>query len=416
MKSGMTGLVGALLAAGCALALSACSDSTSGSGAAKPGQGQGPVEVGVVTVHPQTTPKLMELPGRVVARATAEVRPQVNGIVQEIAFAEGRGVKAGDVLYRLDNKSYLAARDAAAAAVKKAEANVAGAQSTFSRTQKLVDSKTASPQTLDDARSTLLQAQAGQDAAQADLQAAEINLGYTEIKAPIDGMIGTSSVSVGSLVTANQTDAMATIRQIEPIYVDLVDSSANLLLIREQIEKGKLGIAKTDGKPTPPKVKLTLETGRPYDEVGTISTADAVVSQSTGTFSIRATFDNPRHILLPGMYARASVDMGNINDVFLAPQRAVSRDASGHAQVYVVSADGKAELRKLATDGSTASAWIVTDGLKDGDKVIVDGLGRISAGAAVKPVDVTIDENGVVQQTLAQQPAAGAQPAGAAKP
>ncbi|MGC4025320.1 MAG: efflux RND transporter periplasmic adaptor subunit [Mesorhizobium sp.] len=401
-KHGRAGLF-FVLTATLAVFLQGCTEG--GNTSAPPGGAQGSTEVGVVELHKQTSPKLMELPGRVVALATAEIRPQVNGIIQEIAFKEGRSVQAGDVLYRLDNKSYLAARDASAAAVKKAEATVAGAQSTFNRTQTLVENKTSSPQTLDDARSTLLQAVADQDAAQADLQAAEINLGYTEIKAPISGVIGKSSVSVGSLVTANQTDALATVRQIEPIYVDLVDSSANLLRIREQIEEGRLGIAKADGKPTPPKVNITLETGRPYSETGTITTTDTAVSESTGTFSIRATLDNPRHILLPGMYVRASVDLGTLNDVYLVPQRAVSRNATGKAQAYFVSQDGKADLRTLETDGSTANAWIVTSGVNEGDKLIVDGLSRISAGAAVKPVEVKIDDSGVVQPASALPPA-----------
>ena len=382
------------------LAVAACSDSADTSAAATPPAAPPAIAVGVMTMQPQSAPKLVELPGRVVPLATAEVRPQVNGVVQSLEFREGRSVKAGDVLYRLDDKPFQAARDASAAAVKKADATVAGAQATFDRATRLVASQTSSAQTLDDARSTLLQAQADREAAAADLQMAEINLGYTVIKAPLSGEIGTSSVSIGSLVTANQTDAMATIRQIDPIYVDLVDSSANLLKVREQIAEGRLGLAGTDGKREPPKVTLTLETGTPYDQTGAISAADGVVSETTGTFSIRATFANPKKLLVPGMYVRASVDLGTIPDIFLVPQRAVSRDAAGKATAYVVGADGKAESRVLETDGSTSSAWIVTAGLKAGDRLVVDGLQKLTAGAAIAPVEVEIGTDSVIKQTL----------------
>lgn len=406
MNKSLSGMIAIISMAG----LASCSDSGSQSTGQRPSAP--PVKVGVITMTPQTTPKLVELPGRVVALATADVRPQVNGIVTAIEFKEGSSVKAGDILYRLDDKAFQAALSASAASVKKAEANVAGAQSVFNRTQTLVASKTSSPQTLDDARSTLLQAQADHEAVLAAAQTAQINLDYTVIKAPISGEISTSSVSIGSLVTANQTGAMATIRQIDPIYVDLVDSSANLLKIRQQIAEGRIGLPTTGGKRTPPKVKLTLEIGTPYGEVGEIATTDNAISESTGTFSIRSTFPNPKSILLPGMYARASVDLGTIPDIYLVPQRAVSRDASGNATAYFVGADGKAENRTLTTEGSTASAWIVTSGIKSGDRLVVDGVQRVSQGASVEPVEVAIGEDSVIKQTLSApiSPAAGTKP------
>lgn len=413
--AGQSRFVAPWLAGGAiALALLAgCSDS--GSGAAPQRQAGGPIQVGVVTLKPQSTAKITELPGRASAFSTAQIQPQVTGIITQIAFKENGPVKAGDVLYKLDDKPYVAARDAAAATLKKAQATVASAQVTFNRNQTLARSNTVAVQTLDDAQAALLEAQADQETAQAQLEAAQINLNYAVITAPISGIISISSVSVGSLVTANQTTAMATIRQIEPIYVDLVDSSANLLNLRQQISQGRVGMAQTDGKPTPPKVSLTLENGQPYAETGIIDSADTAVSETTGTFSIRATFDNKDRILLPGMYTRAKVDLGTVNNVFLVPQRAVNRATSGAAQAYIVSADGKAEVATLETDGSTATAWIVTSGVKEGDKVIVDGLTKVSGGSAVTPVEVTINDQGVVQEP-AQPAAVGPAPSQATKP
>lgn len=392
-----------MIALGCLAllaAVAACSPAQeSGAPAGPPGAGSPgavAVQVGVIEMKAQAVPQSVELPGRVVASATAEIRPQVNGIVRSIDFQEGRPVKAGAVLFSLDDESFKAAYAASAAAVSKAEASQAGAQTTFDRQQKLAETNAVSQQALDDARTALLQANADVEAAKADLQMAQINLDNTKITAPIDGFIGTAAVSVGSLVTQNQTDAMATIRKIDPVNVDLVDTSANLLRIREQVAAGKLGRAEEG----PPTAKLTLENGAAYGQAGTVSIFTVDVSESTGTFTVRASFPNGDGMLLPGMFVRASVDLGQIPGAFLVPQRAVQRNASGDAIAYVVSSDSKAEERTLTTSGTRGNDWIVTGGLNEGDRLIVDGFQKFSAGAQVEAVTATIDQDGVVEQSL----------------
>ena len=363
--------------------------------AGMPPQG-GPVAVGVVTLASQAVPRTIELPGRVVATATAEVRPQVDGIIRKVAFREAHRIAQGDVLYELDDRKFQAAAAAAAAAVRKAEAAAVAAQATFDRSETLAATNAVSAQTLDDARSSLLQAQAEVEAAKAENETARINLDNATILAPIGGVIGLSAVSAGSLVTANQSDSLATIRQIDPIYVTLVDSSANLMRIRDEVEAGRLG-READ---VAPAVTLTLENGRAYGEKGELTLAEIVVSQTAGTFALRATFPNAEGVLMPGMFVRATVDLGTMPDAFLVPQRAVQRGDDGSATVYLVSEDGKAEVRPITTLGSTGNDWIVGDGVKNGDRLIVDGFQKISAGSAITPVDATIDDDGVVRQTI----------------
>jgi len=355
------------------------------------------VEVGVIVLQGEPVPRSVDLPGRVVASGTAEIRPQVNGIVRKIAFQEGGDVAAGDILYEIDDRKFKAAFAAASAVLKKGEAATTGAQATFDRTETLAATNAVSAQTLDDARSTLLQAEAEEEAARADLETARINLDNTVIRAPIGGVIGVSRVSVGALVTENQTDAMATIRQIDPVHVDLVDSSANLLRIRDEVAAG-LG-RQADA---PASVSLRLENGRKYDQKGTLAQADQVVSLTTGTFTMRATFDNPDRVLIPGMYVRATVELGSLPTAFLVPQRAVSRNAAGDATVYVVSDDGKAELRNIVTNGALGNDWIVTGGVENGERLIVDGFQMISDGAEINPVEAVLNEDGVVEQELEQ--------------
>lgn len=358
----------------------------------------GKAEVGYVTLQPASVPRTVELPGRIVALATAEIRPQVAGIVRNVAFKEGSVVKAGDVLYELDDAKFKAAYDAAAATVKKTEAATFGAQTAFDRNEKLVESNAVSTQTVDDARSTLLQDQASEEAAKADLETARINLEHTTIRAPIGGIIGVSAISVGALVTENQTDVLATIRQIDPINVDLVDTSANLLRIRDEVNTGQAGSGrKLD---TPAAVTLTLENGKPYGTAGTLSLAEIVVSESTGTFNLRATFPNSQRVLLPGMFVEATIDLGTLNGAFLLPQLAVTRGDDGVATIYVISADNKAEAKSITTAGTSGNSWIVTDGVSAGDRLIVDGFQKFSDGAEVVPVETTIGDDGVVKQTV----------------
>jgi membrane fusion protein (multidrug efflux system) len=379
------------------LVVTGCSDSNKAEQASPlPPDKSQPVEVGVVSLKAQAVPRTVHLPGRAVALATAEIRPQVDGIVQKVVFAEGRKVSQGDALYELDSRKFKAALDSAQAAVKKAEAAARGANLTFERNKQLVKNNVISAQTAEDAETSLLQAQADVESAKADVETATINLDNATIRAPISGIIGKSSITVGALVTANQTDALATIRQLDPIHVDLVDSSANLLRIRDQVQAGTLGHA-TQG---PPKVTLTLESGRPYDKDGSLSLADVAVSESTGTFSLRASFPNPDQVLLPGMFVQATVDIGETPNAFLVPQRGVTRNAAGEATANFVSANGKAETRVLTTGVSIGNDWLVTQGVKEGDRLIVDGLQKISDGSMVKPIEVSINADGVIRQEI----------------
>jgi len=378
--------------------LSACSDG-SGDGPAG-GQPAGPVEVGVITLKPQNVPLTIELPGRVSATKVAEIRPQVDGLIQKRVFTEGGQVKAGDLLYQIDPRPYQAAYDSAAAALEKAQAAVPSAQAKVDRYNQLVGVNTVTAQSLDDAKATLAQAKADVAAAEAALANAQINLDYTKVTAPISGLISTSSVTEGALVTANQSTALATIREIDPIHVDLTDSSTNLLRIRSLVDSGRL--KRGDG---PPAVRLKLNDNSSYDKVGQLRSAEATVNQTTGTFAMRASFDNPTRLLLPGMYVRAVVELGTDEGAFLVPQRAVNRNAKGDATAMFVSPDGKVETRVLRTTQSVGSNWLVEAGIEDGDRLIVDGLQRIGDGQAVTAIEVTLDTAGVAHPVDAEAPA-----------
>lgn len=371
--------------------ITACSQDNAG-----PPPAPGNVEVGYVVLNSKPVQQSMDLRGRVAASATAEVRPQVNGIIRKVAFSEGREVEAGDILYEVDDAKFRAAKASAEAALKKASAATSSAQSTFERNQTLVKTQAVSTQVLEDAQSTLLQAQADEEAAKAEVETARINLENATIRAPIGGMIGLSKVSVGALVTENQTDALATIRQINPAYVDLIDTSLNMLNIREQVDSGRL----SRQHDLPMSATLTLENGKIYAPEGKVSLADMVVGETTGTFTVRATFPNDDRVLVPGMFVTASLELGTMSSAFLVPQRAVMRGDDGKATVYLVSSDNKAELREITTAGSKGNDWIVTDGVEAGDHLIVDGFQKISSGISVTAVEASIDEDGVVKQAL----------------
>ncbi|SHF97761.1 membrane fusion protein, multidrug efflux system [Kaistia soli DSM 19436] len=370
-------------------ALAACSGEKSPSG--PPGSGA-PVEVGFVTLNAQPVPITVEIAGRSTASAVADIRPQVDGIIRKRVFTEGSTVKAGDLLYEIDPRTYQATYDSAAASLQKAEAAVPSAQAKVDRYNQLVGVNSVTAQSLDDAKATLAQAKADVASAQAAVETAQINLGFTSVTAPIGGLISTSAVTEGALVTANQTTALATIRQIDPIYVDLTDSTANLLRIRGLMDSGRL--QRPEG---PLQVKLILDNGVAYDKTGTLQSSEATVSQTTGTFSMRATFANPDRVLLPGMYVRAIVGLGDDKAGFLVPQRAVDRNAKGAATAMFLTADNKVETRIVNTVQAVGNNWLVDEGIKDGDRLIVDGLQKIRDGAAVAPVAVTLDENGVVK-------------------
>jgi membrane fusion protein (multidrug efflux system) len=353
--------------------------------AAPPPQPQ--LQVSVVTLHPQPVAITAELPGRVSASLIAEVRPQVNGIIKSRLFREGSEVKAGDVLYEIDPSPYQAALDSAVAAQHKAEAAVANAQVRADRYRELLQRNAGSKQDADDAAATLGQAQADVAAAKANVEAARINLAYTKVTAPIDGRIDKSALTQGALVTANQAAILTTIRKLDPINVDVTQSSTNLLKFRNDIASGRL-------KFTGPNVavKLKLDTGDAYAQPGKLEFAEANINETTGTFSVRAEFPNPERILLPGMFVRAEIQEGIAENNFLLPQRAVGRNTKGEATAKFVSAEGKVEERVLTTRRNIGNNWLVDSGVKDGERIIVEGGQLVRSGQTVTVNEVSVDE------------------------
>jgi membrane fusion protein, multidrug efflux system len=367
-------------------------------GCGKPRQGPaaGPVEVGTVTMRAERLVLTTELPGRTAAYLMAEVRPQVNGIIQERKFTEGSTVRAGALLYQIDPAPYQAAYDQAKAALAVAEANLPPARSRAERLKGLVEIRAVGQQDYDDANAALLRAEAGVASARAAVESARINLSYTPLKAPISGRTGKSSVTPGALVTAYQPTPLVTIQQLDPIYVDVTQSSADLLRLRGKLESGQL---KRAGE-IESRVKLVLEDGTSYPRTGKLQFRDITVDPTTGSVVLRMVFPNPDATLLPGMFVRATVEEGVLEKAVLAPQQGVTRDPKGNASAMVVGADGKVELRTIEADRAVGDRWLVTSGLADGDQVIVEGLQKIRPGVPVKPVP------------FAKAPA-GAAPAGA---
>ncbi|HMX53843.1 MAG TPA: efflux RND transporter periplasmic adaptor subunit [Plasticicumulans sp.] len=345
-----------------------------------------PVEVGVVEIRPEPLTLTTELPGRTRAHLVAEVRPQVGGIIEQRLFREGAEVGAGDLLYRIDPASFQAAYDSAKAALAKAQADIRSVQLKAERYKDLVRIKAVSDQDYDDARAALAQAQAEVEAQKAALETARINLDYTQVRAPIAGRIGRSSVTPGALVTADQTTALATIQQLDPVYVDVQRSSTEWLELQQALKSGRLSHPGADGSIT---VRLKLEDGSDYPQTGRLLFSEVTVDAGTGAITLRAEFPNPDQRLLPGMYVRAVLEEGIAQQALLVPQRAVSRDARGKASALVVNADGKAERRDLVTERAVGDRWLVTTGIAAGERVIVDNLQKVKAGALVKPVPWT---------------------------
>jgi len=342
----------------------------------------GPVEVSVVTVQPERIVLTTELPGRTSPYLVAEVRPQVNGLIRERAFEEGSNVKAGDLLYQIDPAPYQAAYDQAKAALAMAEANVPAARLRAERLKGLVEIRATGKQNYDDALAALQQAEASVESSKAAVESARINLAYTPIRAPIPGRIGKSSVTVGALVTAYQPVPLAVVQQLDPIYVDVTQSSADILRLRQNLESGNL---KRSGESWS-RVKLLLEDGNAYAREGKLKFRDVTVDPTTGSVTLRMVFPNPDNVLLPGMFVRAIVEEGVSEDALLAPQQGVTRDQKGLPYALVAGKDGKAEQRTLTLDRAIGDRWLVTKGLAPGDQVIVDGLQRIRPGADVKAV------------------------------
>jgi len=350
--------------------------------AGQPAGPAGPVEVGVVTVHPERVVLTTELPGRTAAYLIAEVRPQVNGIIQERRFVEGATVQKGAILYQIDPAPYQAAFEQAKAALAVAEANLPPARSKAERLKELVAIRAVGQQEYDEAIAALARAEAGILSARAAVETARINLAYTPLKAPIAGRTGKSLVTPGALVAAYQPAALVTIQQLDPIYVDVTQSSADLLRLRRNLESGQL----THSGPAQNHVKLLLEDGTPYPREGRLGFRDVTVDPTTGSVVLRMVFPNPEAILLPGMFVRAIVEEGVLEQAILAPQQGVTRDAKGNASTLVVDAAGKAAARPLVVSRAIGDRWLVTSGLADGDQVIVDGLQRIRPGVPVKAV------------------------------
>lgn len=352
------------------------------SGQSKPAKSAMQVEVGTYTLSAQNVTLTRELPGRTKATLNSEIRPQVGGIIQARFFEEGALVKKDAVLYQIDPSSYQAAFDEAKATLQNAEALLESSRLKSERYADLVKIDGVSKQDMEDAKATYLQALASVEAKKAALQTARINLEYTKIKAPISGRIGTSSVTVGTLVTANQTTALATIRTLDPIYVDLTQSSTQLLKLRTLLEQQGIKQGST-------KLSLKLEDGSTYKQSGTLQFQEVAVDESTGSVTLRATFPNPEGILLPGMYVRALIDEAVNATAVLVPQQAVQRDPKGNATAFIVTTENKVEKRMLTTDRAIGDTWLVNSGLNAGDRVIVEGVNKVRAGDTVRVVDVT---------------------------
>lgn len=336
-----------------------------------------------VTVHVVNNAPLSittELPGRTSAFRVAEVRPQVSGIILKRHFIEGSDVQAGESLYQIDPATYQAAYDSAKGDESKAQAAAAIAHLTVKRYVPLLGTKYISQQDYDQAVATARQADADVIAAKAAVESARINLAYTKVTSPITGRIGKSSVTEGALVTNGQSDAMATVQQLDPIYVDVTQSSSDFMRLKqESLQHG--GEAKS--------VQLLMENGQAYSLKGTLQFSDVTVDESTGSITLRAIFPNPQHTLLPGMFVRARIDEGVNPNAMLVPQQGVTRTPRGDATVLLVNDKNEVEMRNVVASQAIGDQWLITSGLKSGDKVIVSGLQKVHPGATVKAEEET---------------------------
>ncbi len=350
-----------------------------------PGQQGGPPpvpEVAIVTVQPQPVELTTELPGRTSAYLVAEIRPQVNGIIQRRLFREGAEVKAGQLLYQIDPAPFQAAYDSAKASLGKAQANLPAVRLRTERYKELLADRAVSRQDYDDAAAALEQAQAEIKYWQAAVAAARINLGYTRVTAPISGRIGKSSVTDGALVTAYQPTALATIQQLDPIYVDVTQASADVLRLQRQMAVGQLS---PEGKNSR-KVRILLEDGTEYPLPGLLQFRDITVDPTTGSVTVRIVVPNPQHLLLPGMFVRAVVQEGIAPQAILVPQQGVSRNPKGEAVALLVDDTGVVQQRLLTLDRAIGASWLVSAGLKPGERLIVEGMLNVRPGVAVRAV------------------------------
>ncbi|HGE8754626.1 TPA: multidrug efflux RND transporter periplasmic adaptor subunit AcrA [Salmonella enterica subsp. enterica] len=388
---GLTPLAVVLMLSG-SLALTGCDDKQDQQG------GQQMPEVGVVTLKTEPLQITTELPGRTVAYRIAEVRPQVSGIILKRNFVEGSDIEAGVSLYQIDPATYQATYDSAKGDLAKAQAAANIAELTVKRYQKLLGTQYISKQEYDQALADAQQATAAVVAAKAAVETARINLAYTKVTSPISGRIGKSSVTEGALVQNGQASALATVQQLDPIYVDVTQSSNDFLRLKQELANGSL--KQENGKA---KVDLVTSDGIKFPQSGTLEFSDVTVDQTTGSITLRAIFPNPDHTLLPGMFVRARLQEGTKPTALLVPQQGVTRTPRGDATVLVVGADNKVETRQIVASRAIGDKWLVTDGLKAGDRVVVSGLQKVRPGAQVKVQEITADNK--------QQAASGDQPA-----
>ncbi|WP_434635979.1 multidrug efflux RND transporter periplasmic adaptor subunit AcrA [Klebsiella sp. I138] len=377
---GLTPLAVVLMLSG-SLALTGCDDKPAQQGA------QHMPEVGIVTLKSAPLQITTELPGRTSAYRIAEVRPQVSGIILKRNFTEGSDIQAGVSLYQIDPATYQASYESAKGDLAKAQAAANIAQLTVKRYQKLLGTKYISQQDYDTAVADAQQSNAAVVAAKAAVETARINLAYTKVTSPISGRIGKSAVTEGALVQNGQATALATVQQLDPIYVDVTQSSNDFLRLKQELADGKL--KQENGKA---KVELVTSDGLKYPQGGTLEFSDVTVDQTTGSITLRAIFPNPDHTLLPGMFVRARLQEGTNPDALLVPQQGVTRTPRGDASVMVVGEGDKVEVRQVTATQAIGDKWLVTSGVKSGDRVIVTGLQKVKPGVQVKAQEVASDD------------------------
>ncbi|MFW0766042.1 multidrug efflux RND transporter periplasmic adaptor subunit AcrA [Trabulsiella odontotermitis] len=387
---GLTPLAIVLMLSG-GIALTGCDEKPAQQGA------QQMPAVGVVTLKSEPLQITTELPGRTSAYRIAEVRPQVSGIILKRNFVEGSDIEAGVSLYQIDPATYQATYESAKGDLAKAQAAANIASLTVKRYQKLLGTKYISQQDYDSALADSQQANAAVVAAKAAVETARINLAYTKVTSPISGRIGKSAVTEGALVQNGQSTALATVQQLDPIYVDVTQSSNDFLRLKEELASGKL--QQENGKA---KVELVTSEGKTLPQSGTLEFSDVTVDQTTGSITLRAVFPNPDGYLLPGMFVRARLQEGTNPEALLVPQQGVTRTPRGDATAMIVGAGDKVEVRQITATQAIGDKWLVTEGLKSGDRVIVTGLQKVRPGVQVQAQEAAAENN--------QQAAAGKQP------
>ena len=366
------------------LALASCNDRSKKQAGPPP-----PTSVDVITMHPQSVALETELPGRMEAFLTAEIRPQVSGVVLKRLFTEGTDVVTGQQLYQIDPAPYRATYDTEIAALAKARASEVSAAAKLRRYRPLAQAEAVSRQDYDDATASEGEAVADISSAKASIESARINLAYTKMLSPLSGRIGRSSVTPGALVTANQTTVLATVTQLDPIYVDFTQSSALRLQLQQALASGRLRKDASGGVP----IRLILEDGTPYDHLGELQFSEVTVTEATGTFVMRGLVPNPQKLLLPGMFVRGVLQEGINPSAFLVPQIAVSRNTHGDATVFKVGPDNKVKVAIIRTPRTTGGDWIVDKGIKNGDRIVVSGLQMVRPGGSVTPTEQKLGQD-----------------------